>query len=227
MVHPREDLVRREDVDAGRGQLEGEGQAVEPPADGRDGRRIGVRVSAKSARAARARSTNRSTQSLPTRVGGRRMAGFVGHGEGRHRVDAFAGDRERLAAGREDRQAGRRREQRGDVGRGSDHLLEVVEDDERRRGRRAASRVRRAGRPRPLRARRASGRRWSARAPGRARRRARRTRRRRGTGRGRCGRPRSRVASCRFRRVRSASADASRRAARPRSPAPRTCRRTA
>ena len=54
MIQPGNDLIRREDVDAGGRQFDGQGQAIQPSADRGDGRR--VRVVQREVRAGRAGS---------------------------------------------------------------------------------------------------------------------------------------------------------------------------
>ena len=56
----------------------------------------------------------------------------VGDGQRLHRVDAFARDTERRAARRDHAKSGECVEQASDVDRSVEHLLEVVEDEQRR-----------------------------------------------------------------------------------------------
>ena len=139
-------------------------------------------VSAKSARAARARSTNRSTQSLPARaaaVGWPGSSGTARGGTGKTRSPAIASG-SRLVA--RTVSAGRRREQRRDVGRRSDRPARGC------RGRASVAWPARCfasvepglARAASRHAKRPCDRR-SARGPGRGRRRAPRTRRRPGS----------------------------------------------
>ena len=164
--------------------------------------------SSKSGRASRARATKSRTASVRRRRSSLEGAGRVGKLERGDGVDPLFGDVERRAAGDEQRQAGRIREQLAEHRRGVEQVLEVVEHDERppaaQRGdqhfERSAVRASRPGRARP----RSSARRGRRRRSGRGRRAPRRP----GTQRRDLPWPRPRAASCPFRPVPSASGGA-------------------
>ena len=112
LVQPLEQRVRREYPDARRGELDREGQVVEPTADLRADRVVDIDV------------LGRHRRPLPEQLHGGRL------GQRRQRVLPLGGDAQQLAA-RHDRTHSRtRREQRRDVAGGPDHLLEVVQQEQ-------------------------------------------------------------------------------------------------
>ena len=163
VTEPLRDVVRRHRRDPRRGELDRERDPVEPPADLRDRRDVGI---------ASGRCRGGALHEQPDRLGRRRLLevdrGAVptpGRGGGRSGTtatgldDGLARDRERLAAGRQDPWRGGRR---GGARRGRrrlDEVLGVVEEEEhvlageergdRRRSWGRPARVRRGpGRPR-------------------------------------------------------------------------------
>ena len=110
-VEPGEQLAGRQDLHPGRGQLDRERQAVEPPADlgqpavvGREPRQHGLRA-------------------LPEELDRRSL------GQRPQRKLALAGDPQRLAARRQDAEVRACAQQPGDLAGGFDDLLEVVENE--------------------------------------------------------------------------------------------------
>ncbi len=114
VAQPGDDLVRREEVDARGGQFDGQRQTVEPPADGRDRRR--VRVAQREVRSGRAGTLHEQLDRLVGgNVSGRRHAGLGGEVERWHVIDVLAGNRQRLATGGEDGEAWRRTKEAANV----------------------------------------------------------------------------------------------------------------
>ena len=130
VVEPLEQRIRRQQPEAGSGELECERQAVQALADGRDGRRV----------------LRRQLERFPGRLGaldeqrdGGRTAERMGivdvqvvrQGQGRHPVFVLAADAQRRLARDEEAELRCGGEQLGHEGRRGQDLLEVVEHEQR------------------------------------------------------------------------------------------------
>ena len=135
VVEPLDDLLEGEDADAGGGELDGERDAVEPPADLRD--EVDVVVGERKGGACDGGAFDEEAHGFKlgealegVRAGGD-LAPVIGQGERRERPCGLAGDAERLAAAGEDAQVGRGAEEGlGEAGAGGDDVLAVVEDEQ-------------------------------------------------------------------------------------------------
>ena len=107
-------------------------------------------VSANSAFAARARSTNSATAAHVRQVMPAVAAVWIGEGQRRHRELPLGPDVQRLPAGGQDDRPRAGCQQGGNVGRGLQHLLAVIEHQQEPRSRRARLSVSRSGIPRDL-----------------------------------------------------------------------------
>ena len=178
----REQRLRRQQLDPGRGELDRERQPVEPDAELRDRRRVLVRHG--EARRDRARSLEEERHRLvPGERLERRQRGRIRQRERRNREGVLRGDAQRRAARHEHLYAGRGIEQVADRPRGVEQLLEVVEDEQHALARKVLVNdgVRAAGSR--TRTDRASARSWGAATPDRAPPRATRAKRRSGRAR--------------------------------------------
>ncbi len=118
----------REDLQPGGRQLDREGQAVEPGADGGDRSRVLRRHGERRAHLARAIDEERHALDAAELL--RRERGVrIRHGEGRQRVFVLAREVQDLPAGRQDRQLAAGHEQAGQE-RDRQQLLEVVQHEQ-------------------------------------------------------------------------------------------------
>ena len=125
-----EDVSRREQLDPGGGELERQREPVQ--ADAELGDRVGVQLGELEVGPCVARASDEEPYRLrapePVDLERARRVGKLERGDG---VDPLFGDVERRAAGDEERQAGCTREQLGEHRRRVEHLLEVVEHEQR------------------------------------------------------------------------------------------------
>ena len=134
-----------EHLDARRGELDRERDAVEPAADARRAPRrpASRRANPGSARAARSANSRAASCSIASAQAGRRRR----QRQRRHGPDRLGRQAERLAAGGQERQ--RRRTARssaaGDLARALEHVLAVVEHEQHARGPRSARTTASAG----------------------------------------------------------------------------------
>ena len=130
VAQPGADLLRRQDPDPGRGQLDRQRQAVERPADRGDGGRV-LRTDGKS-RARRGAPVREQADGLVTeRVPGRRVRARGRHRQGRHPPGGLARHAQRLAARHEYRQPRRAGQQPPDhLGTRVDQVLAVIQGQE-------------------------------------------------------------------------------------------------
>ncbi len=128
MVEPLQQRGRLEDAHARRGQLERERQAVEAAADRGD--RRGIRCGEREAglHLLGALDEECDRRALPQRLQRRRV--LRRQLERRQTELRLRADLERRAARRDHLQRGAARDERGDVSRGIEHLLEIVEHQE-------------------------------------------------------------------------------------------------
>ncbi len=128
MVEPRQQRVRREQLDARRRQLERQRQPLQPPTDRRDRDRVRIGEGELGAGGPAARHEE-------ARGGGSgdidraRLPG-IGHSQRRQRELVLAGEAQRGPARHQDPQPGAVRQQIGDERRGLQQVLEVVQDEE-------------------------------------------------------------------------------------------------
>ncbi len=128
-VQPREHRGRGEGADAGRRELDGERHALERPADAGDIRGVLGGHVEPGIRRPRAVAEESHGRRLQDRVD-RRLDGVGRHRERVDVEDLLAAHAEPRATRHEERRAGQVGQQRHDVGRRVEHLLEVVEHDE-------------------------------------------------------------------------------------------------
>ena len=179
---------------AGRRELEREREPVQRAADARHGGGVLVRDGEPRIGRTRALRVEADRRRALDR-GGRHLAG-LGNRQRRHRVDALDSDAERRAARDDHLQRRYGGDEARHVGGCVEHLLEVVQHEQRRSRRRAPRPASRGRFRRGTRGHRPRARRWRGRAPGRRRGRDRRRRP------ARCRwRPRPRDVSCRSRRA--------------------------
>ncbi|SNS53512.1 hypothetical protein SAMN05443665_1005233 [Actinomadura meyerae] len=128
VVQPRREVPHPQPADAGRRQLQGERQAVQPPADRRDpGRGAGVEREP-GRRGQRARDEQPDGRGLQQRLRGVLRAGQP---ERRDDLQPLPGHAQRLPGRREDPQARRVREQpRGQLRDRVEQVLAVVQDEQ-------------------------------------------------------------------------------------------------
>ena len=127
----REQGPRGEDRDAGRRQLDGQRQPVQPPADLHHVRRVlavddeprADRLGAVDEQADRAVAVERARRRRRPRIGKRQR---------RDRDDVLAGDPQQRPAGHQHREAGSGAEEIDQVRSGSQQMLEAVEDEQHR-----------------------------------------------------------------------------------------------
>ena len=126
VLEPAEHRLRGEDADAGRGQLDGKRQPVEPHADLCDRRRVLVRHVEVGLHGARALDEERHGLEL-RELREWRQVGRIREAERRYRVLLLAGDVQDAAAARHDGQVRAGGQERIDRWRRIGHLLEVVQ----------------------------------------------------------------------------------------------------
>ena len=128
-AQPLQDRLGRKDLDARRGELDGERQAVEPRADLGDGARVRGRDAEVWLDRDCALDEEPHRLRLREHLGSRRE---VGERERRHRELPFAVHTQRRAAGRDDPDVRRRAQQLSNERSSRQELLEVVDDEQRR-----------------------------------------------------------------------------------------------
>ncbi len=128
-VEPGEDRRRIEELDPGRGQLDGEGEAVEADADGGDRRRVPSIKLEVGAHGTRALDEERDRIEPGERLEWRQVA-RVGDAQRRDRILLLAPEVKDLAARRKDGQAGRGPEEPTHHRCAVHDLLEVVGDEQ-------------------------------------------------------------------------------------------------
>ena len=128
VVEPLEESRGLEDPRAGGGQLEGERQAVEPAADLGDRRGVGLAQREAGLDLRGPLDEERHGRAAPERV--ERLGAGRGQLERRQAELGLGADLERRAAGGDDAQPRATRDERGDVLRRVQHLLEVVEHEQ-------------------------------------------------------------------------------------------------
>ena len=125
---------RRQHFDPRRGQLDGEGQAIQPPADGGDGCRV-VRGEGEG-RLDRCCPLDEERHRRDLRQFCDRWQPVCrGQWQGEQREHPLSPHTERLATGGQDGEAGTGGKERDDVGCGGEHPLAVVEDEQQPLGR--------------------------------------------------------------------------------------------
>ena len=138
LVQSRGDLVHRKRIHARRRELDGERDAVETPADVRDGRGVAAIHVERVLRPARAvdEEAHRLRSRKPLEIEGRRRIPVrsiepIGDGERRHRVGRLARHAKALAAGGEDAQRPARLQQPlGELRARPRQVLAVVQDEQ-------------------------------------------------------------------------------------------------
>jgi hypothetical protein len=128
-LEPRQDLLRRQDLGAGSGQLDGQGQPVQPRGD--LGHRPGILFGHPEPRAHRKGSLSEELHRLePAQLEDAGEPREIGRLEGRDHELLLAADREDDPGGNQRGQSRCRREQLLDDRSRRHHLFEVVEDQE-------------------------------------------------------------------------------------------------
>ena len=128
-LQPLQDALRREDLDAGRGQLDGQRQAVQGSHEPGHRRRVGLGQA--EVRPGRPGPLHEEGHAVDLGQGLQgRQVGRVGDAQGRHRVLLLAVDVERGPRGDDAGQARRRPQEVAQEGRRAGDLLHVVEHEE-------------------------------------------------------------------------------------------------
>ncbi len=130
LAEASQDRVRREQLDAGRGELDGEWQAVEATADVEDGRGIGVGQPEVGSDGHRALHEQRHALRARQRFGRDPARAQVGQPERRDRVFLLARDVQDSPAADDDLRARADAQDVSHERRRGNHLLEVVEDEQ-------------------------------------------------------------------------------------------------